>query len=105
MFDPRIPFSDWRNMGISDRGVAMSDMVQEFNNWKARVPLKTGQEICEEILAAVKSGDYSLTNGSGGSPNSWQEIWEYSPTGETYRIFQWYSDIQLIQFCKERLGL
>lgn len=41
----------------------------------------TGNEMCELISKFFKSQ---------GIDKTWQEIWEFSPSGELYYLFEWY---------------
>lgn len=43
----------------------------------------TGKEMCELI---------SEYWSSKGIDKSWEQIWNYSPTGELFNIFMWYEE-------------
>jgi len=50
----------------------------------------TGKEVCELIVKA----DF-LRKPDGTAPTA-DEIWESSPTGELYQVFQWFEQAKLI---------
>lgn len=50
----------------------------------------TGKEMCEKIVEA----DF-LRNPDGSTPTA-EEIWNYSPTGELFHIFEWYKTAKQI---------
>ncbi len=43
----------------------------------------TGKEMCELI------SEYFAFHGLN---KTWEEIWNYSPTGELYMVYSWYED-------------
>ena len=54
--------------------------------------MTTGKEMCEEILKA----DF-LTYNNGKKPTTGEEIWNYSPTGELSKVFEWYEIAKILK--------
>jgi hypothetical protein len=44
----------------------------------------SGRKMCEIISSFFKE--------KHGIEKSWEEIWNYSPTGELYNVYYWYED-------------
>ena len=57
--------------------------------------MTTVKEMCEEILKA----DF-LEDKNGKKPTTAEDIWNYSPTGELSKVFEWYEIAKILNSVK-----
>ena len=64
----------------------------------------TGQQMCRAIAKAIADGDFTIRNSRTGQElTTADEIWNYSPTGELYMVFQWYEQVKALNRARREI--